>query len=504
MPKPKSSDASRTSVKSMSRRTDSAAFLLVLHLLFLAAYVLFMPAFEGADEPEHLRYIEALYNGERVHPVDASDPRRYGIEVYQPPLYYRMAALAAKPLPMVFPDHLAVNPDKNPNRPFLVHDGPGERFPFDAVGQTLRFFRLLSLLLGLLSFLVLVWVLRLAMPESPSARAVILLIAALWPNHLQVFSAVSNDSLVFLFSLCLMVIFLKMLKSDGLSLKHGALFGITLALGIWSKMTILLTAVAMLPVFGMDALMDRSRFKGYIKMVPAVLLPALLLSGPYFVSRTIWYDSLTGQGLLHVLVPSVLREVSLSAGTLVNAMARILPGRFLADLCWQQLTLPFLSLQLFLLWTLFNALLPFRTALSGVGRLGRNHFLMGIWVSSSFLFIFIALLLVFSKYVHVQIRHAWNLWPVTLLAPYFLLRGLNSLKHINTERILRMVFAGVMVILVGANCLLVYNFMLMCKPAPETTRADLDYFTYMDNFAQSRYKADAYLDLGYSSPDKLE
>ena len=68
----------------------SFSFLLALHVLFLVSYAMLMPAFEGADEPEHLRYIEAVYNGEKIHPIDRSDPRRYGIEVYQPPLYYHL------------------------------------------------------------------------------------------------------------------------------------------------------------------------------------------------------------------------------------------------------------------------------------------------------------------------------------------------------------------------------------------------------------------------------
>jgi len=41
----------------------SFPFILTLHILFLLFYVLLMPAFEGADEPDHLRYIEAAVIG---------------------------------------------------------------------------------------------------------------------------------------------------------------------------------------------------------------------------------------------------------------------------------------------------------------------------------------------------------------------------------------------------------------------------------------------------------
>ena len=130
------------------RPSDSFPFILALHILFLVSYVILTPAFEGADEPEHLRYIEAVYTGERIHPVIPSSPRRHGIEVYQPPLYYHMAALVARVLPVAFPDYLPINPDKNPNFPYLVHDRPSDIFPYDICGRSLRLFRTISLLFG--------------------------------------------------------------------------------------------------------------------------------------------------------------------------------------------------------------------------------------------------------------------------------------------------------------------------------------------------------------------
>ena len=183
----------------------SFSFLLVLHVLFLLSYVVLMPAFEGADEPDHLQYIEAVFHGKKIHPVDPSDSRRHGIQVYQPPLYYHVAAFAARFFPAVFPSHLAINPDKNPNRPFLVHDHPGEAFPFDPPRRSLRFFRMISVLFGISAFVIFARILRLIMPENPHGASVVLLVAALWPNNLQILSVVSNDDLVYLLSLGLIL-----------------------------------------------------------------------------------------------------------------------------------------------------------------------------------------------------------------------------------------------------------------------------------------------------------
>lgn len=472
----------------------SFPFILTLHILFLLFYVLLMPAFEGADEPDHLRYIEAVFEREKVHPVDQATPRRYGIEVYQPPLYYHIAAFAGKIYPVAFPDHLAINPAKNPNRPYLVHDHPGEVFPFDPPRRTLRFFRTLSLLLGIVSFVIFARILRLIMPGNPQGACIILLVAALWPNNLQVFSVVSNDALAYPFNLILILALLHTLKADRPSWKHGLVVGVTLALGILSKMTILLTAVALFPVLVFDLILDRRRGKLYLRLLPAVLLPVFLLCGPLVISRTIWYGSPTGEGLHNFLVPGVIRQTPLSFDPLVHAMVRILPGRFLADLCWQQLTLPFISLQVFVLWFALNAIMAIRMALPDLKKLSREEILHRILVLSSFAFMFIGLYRISANYVHIQIRHVWNLWPVTLLAPYFAIKGLKFLKRVNRATILSIVFAGLMVILVPVNFLILYNYVLMYKPIERVSRPDLDYFTFSDYFAQSPYKASAYID----------
>lgn len=478
----------------MVKPIGSFSFILALHILFLLSYVILMPAFEGADEPDHLRYIEAVYNREKIHPVDPSDPRQHGIEVYQPPLYYQMTATVAMFFPVVFPDHLAINPDKNPNRPYLVHDDPGEVFPFDAPRKTLRFFRTLSLMLGIVSFIIFARILRLVMPENPRGAGIILLIVALWPNNLQISSVVSNDALAYPFNLVLILVLLHALKTDRPSWKHGLIAGLALALGILSKMTILLTAAALFPVLVFDLILDRRRGKLYLKILPAVLLPVLLLAGPFLISGIIWYGSPSREGLLKILTPSLVRPSPLSFNTAVSAMAKILPGRFLADLCWQHMTLPFASLQFFVLWLFLNLVMGARFVFPGFRRTSREDILHMVLILSSFFLMFLGIYRVSVHWIGMQFRHAWNLWPATLLALHFAMRGLNSLRRVNKERILSIIFASLMLILVPVNFLILYNYILMYKPVEGVSRPDLDYFTFTDCYAQSPYKAAAYLD----------
>lgn len=478
----------------MVKPIGSFSFILALHILFLVSYVVLMPAFEGADEPDHLRYIEAVFDGEKIHPIDRSDPRRYGIEIYQPPLYYNIAAFVARFVPVVFPDHLAINPDKNPNRPFLVHDHLGEIFPFDPLRKTLRFFRALSVLLGIAAFVIFARILRLAIPENPEAVNIILLVFALWPNNIQMFSVVSNDALAYLLSLSLTLALLHSLKARQPSWKQGLLIGVTLALGLLSKMTILITVAALFPVLIFDLILDRRRVRPYLKMLPAVLLPVFLLAGHFMTSRTIWYGSPTGEGLHNVLIPAMAYTARLSFAELTRAMVQILPGRFLADLCWQHLTLPLVSLQFFVLWLSSNMLMAIRIVSPSFRKLCREGMLHRVLVLSSLALMFVVLHRIFAKYVHVQIRHVWNLWPMTLLALPFAVQGTTFLRQVNRKRILNISFVALIAILVPVNFLVLYNYILMYKPAEGVSRPNLDYFTFTDCYAQSQYKAAAYLD----------
>ena len=57
--------------------------------------VILLPSFEGPDESEHARYVQAFAEGGDVHPVDPDAPRRWGYQVHHPPLYYAIAGGAA-------------------------------------------------------------------------------------------------------------------------------------------------------------------------------------------------------------------------------------------------------------------------------------------------------------------------------------------------------------------------------------------------------------------------
>jgi hypothetical protein len=453
-----------------------------------------MPAFEGADEPDHLRYIEAAFEGEKIHPIDLSHPRQYGIEVYQPPLYYYLGAFVARIIPVVFPEYLAINPDKNPRFPFVVHDDPGAIFPFDPSRRTLRLFRAISVLFGIAAFLIFAQILRLLMPENPRASAIVLLVAALWPNNLQIFSVVSNDGLLCLLSLCLVLAVLHCVKADRPSWKQGLLVGTIFALGLLTKMTVLLTAAALFVVVLLDTALDRPRGWAYLKMLPAVLLPVVLLAGPFFVSGIIWYGSPTRESVLEILTPAWVRASPRSFLANVKAMGEILPGTFLADLCWQQLTLPLISLPFFALWAVFNVGLGVRTALPFYKSRCREELLHSVLVLGSFVLMFLALYRISMNWTGMQFRHVWNLWPMTLLAPYFAIKAFDLLRQVNKDKLLSMTSVALMSVLIPINFFVLSNYVASYKPVESPCRADLDYYTFMDHWVENPHLGMAYLD----------
>jgi hypothetical protein len=474
----------------------SFPFILTLTSILLLAYVFVVPAFEGADEPDHVRYIEAVSKAEKIHPVDLSDPRKYGIEVYQPPLYYYLAASAAFFFPAAYPDSLAVNPDKNPNFPFLAHDAPGELFPYDSSGRTLRIFRLISALMGIASLMIFHKTLRILIPSNPQVVNTTLLVAAIWPNNLHMFSIVSNDALAYLLSLALVLTALQCLQADKPHWKQGLLGGTLFALALLTKMTALLTGLVIVAVFVWDAMGSRKRALCYLGLLPFILIPIAVLAGPFLFLGFQWYGSPSRISLLETLTPAWVRHTPRSFGMNLMAMWDILPGTFVAALRWQQQTYPTISFPLFLIWLLFGVVLAVRTSILIFGETSREETLSRLLVLASFGLMFLALYRIASTWVGVQFRHAWNLWPMTLVAPYFALKDMKCLRGINGKGMGTIVFVGLLLFLLPTNLFVLYDCVRAYRISPGPWRSDSDYFTLIDYWVQNPEVGLAYLDCG--------
>jgi len=107
---------------------------------------------------------------------------------------------------------------------------------------------------------------------------------------------------------------------------------------------------------------------------------------------------------------------------------------------------------------------------------------------------FLALHRISANWVGMQFRHVWNLWPMTLVAPYFAIKGLKFLRQGNKDRILNMTFVALMSILISTNFFVLYRHVVSHKPLESPCRTDLDYFTFMDSWVQNPHLGMAYLD----------
>lgn len=187
------------------------SLLFVVFVLFALGYST-GPLFEGPDEIEHYRYIQALYTQGALPDPFASQP---GSQYHQAPLYYLIAA----PLYGLFhsdaiPDDFAqIDGRFNPHYPHLI-SVPGSdnknlylHKQSESIarleGQTARAvhgLRLLSVIMGLAT----VWTCRFIFgqlwPDRPELRVLALGLIVCWPKFAYMSGTLNNDNLLYLLS----------------------------------------------------------------------------------------------------------------------------------------------------------------------------------------------------------------------------------------------------------------------------------------------------------------
>lgn len=251
-------------------RQSGLALVILLGLAQGLLMVAIIPPWQGPDEPRHFEYVRLLYDRGRLlsaedtspalqqeildsmqthdywrfgytqFPVDPQRPPQSFEEVYwpldpywlfQPPLYYVLAASALLP---------------------VAHA---------SVDVQLYALRLISILPGLLTIAVAYWLARELFPDDPQLIVGIPAVVALLPMHAFINSTVSNDQLAELFG-SLFFFALALIYKRGWSLDRGALLLGSVVLGLLTKRTTLITAVVLVLVgisYGLRSLRQRRR-----------------------------------------------------------------------------------------------------------------------------------------------------------------------------------------------------------------------------------------------------
>lgn len=216
-----------------SPRRALTAILIVFTLLALAFNAL-TPLGEAPDEVSHFSYVRHVAATWRLPKPQGSV---FG-EVFQPPLYYFLAApltawQAPGPLPVEANADWALN---DPLRRFnvLIHLSES-RWPWE--GETLAWHlaRLLSTLFGLVTVLATAGVAHRTFPNRPWITVAAATFTAFLPQFAFLSGVLNNDALATALGALLLWQLARLLTDDGQGWRGWALLGLLGGLGVWAK-----------------------------------------------------------------------------------------------------------------------------------------------------------------------------------------------------------------------------------------------------------------------------
>jgi len=470
------------------RWSRGEGLVFVLFVALALSYVVFLPSFEGPDESEHARYIQAWAKGGDVHPVDPQEPLRWGYQVHQPPLYYAIAGGLARLLEVTFHERLLINQGQNPRYPFLRHDSAGQRFPYDDVHRGLHVLRLLSVLFGVLTFLVLQHGFRLLFPDEPASRTFLLAASMLAPNTLQLFGTVANDGLNMLFCAALLVLAIAIVRDPRprFFLVAGACAG----LAAISKITGFAALAVAGSVWAIDGLVNR-RFGTYLRGMLFFLPPMALLIGPYFAANLAMYGDPIREGLTQQLFPAFyLQNDTRPLSMIMHIIGDQLPSLFAADLGWQTIRLEGLGRLLFWPWLLgvgVSGVLAWRRR-GDPRRIPAERLVPTIALLSSL----ILLVAANREWGNLQVRHVWCLYPFTLAGIVYTLALFPMELRVWGRAATATALAGVLLV----NVQVLFLFQEFFEPGKKIERLNRDYDTYLYTHMKDRRRAQMYLRYG--------
>lgn len=306
------------------------AFLVAILLGYVAVgalYASFTPTWQVPDEPAHYNYVRALAEGrgfpviepgdydqeylerlksERFPPELSVEPVEY--EDHQPPLYY----LLATPV-------------------YLLFDG------------AVLPLRLLSILFGAALLLVAFGTARAIFPARPELALMTAAFIAFIPQHVAMTAGVENDALA---ELVMGATLWALAIYAGGKRERPWLVGLLLAAALLTKLTV----YAALGVAAVAVLIrwrqERRTCKWAATQLAWMLVPALLLSAPWFIRNGLTYGwaDLTGGARHNMVVEGQMRSSEYLAlhgwGGLLNRMAVWTFKSFWGQFGWMGVLLP--------------------------------------------------------------------------------------------------------------------------------------------------------------------
>ena len=270
----------------MFRRTEWAVIGLIvaIYLVLASQYAIRVPDWQAPDEPAHYNYIQQIAEDGRIPVLEQGDWQQayqeqlvasgfdpaltdqldtVEYEDHQPPLYYLLQAPV-----------------------YAVTDGD------------LLAMRLWAALLGAGVILAAWGVLRALLPDWPVAALAGAAFLAFLPQHVSILASVSNDALAELIvALTLLAIVRYLGNPPGTRPPHPVLIGVLAGLALLTKTTIyFLGGIVVLAVL-LRAWRERWSVRLTTSHLAAVLIPALILGGVWWVRNLDTYGGTDFTGL---------------------------------------------------------------------------------------------------------------------------------------------------------------------------------------------------------------
>jgi 4-amino-4-deoxy-L-arabinose transferase-like glycosyltransferase len=271
----------------MHRRVCPSILLIgitVIYTLIGVLYAALTPTWQVPDEPAHYNYIRAIGDGQGMPVIEPGDYDQ---------AYIRQLTTEH------FPPHLPVDPleyeDHQPPLYYLL--ATPIYMVFDGAVLALR---LLSVVLGAGLLVVAFQTVRTVFPDSCELALMVVAFLAFIPQHVAMAAGINNDvlgELVAAGTLLALAVYLKAGGSPGEGRDRPWSIGLLLAVALLTKTTVYyVLGVAVLAV--VIRWRQERRTWGWATMqLVWMLLPALLLSAPWFIRNGLTYGWLDPTGL---------------------------------------------------------------------------------------------------------------------------------------------------------------------------------------------------------------
>jgi 4-amino-4-deoxy-L-arabinose transferase-like glycosyltransferase len=268
------------------------AAVVVLYAAVGVLYAALTPTWQVPDEPAHYNYIQALAEEKRLPVMEMGDydeeyrdrligqgfppelsidPLEY--EDHQPPLYY----LLATPV-------------------YLLFDG------------TVLALRLLSVVSGAVLLLVAFGVVRAIFPSRPELPLIVVAFIAFIPQHVAMTAGVNNDALA---EIVVAGTLWGLVAYSGGRLDRPWPIGLLLAAALLTKGSVYVVALVAVVAVAIRWRHEHRTFKWAAGQLAWMLIPALLLSAPWFIRNGLTYGwpDLTGQARHDQVVEGQMRPL---------------------------------------------------------------------------------------------------------------------------------------------------------------------------------------------------